>query len=220
MQVIILAILRLATTTVSETADAIPWWTMVTGIIAIPAAVLAIAVSYVMVKKTRLESRKLELEIAEKESLLGSADARSTGRSVEVSATEILLEDRRVQDLILRSILLLFILQTWNIVERLVDTFIVSMGVSFAALWPEPALFIEATFYWLLLVFKSLPSVGYYLVLTALGGPILIGILKYLDIGPSKYLMWLEAPRRSTYIIVATITLLFTIASKLSPFQI
>jgi hypothetical protein len=45
----------------------IPWYEVVTGIIAIPAALLTIYGGVIVSRKTRLESRKLELEIAAEE---------------------------------------------------------------------------------------------------------------------------------------------------------
>ena len=39
------------------------WYEQATGILAIPAAVIGCAYSYLLIKKTQLESRKLELEI-------------------------------------------------------------------------------------------------------------------------------------------------------------
>src|SRR5260221_7123073 len=56
------------------------WWEIVTGVLAIPAAILGLAYSYVLIQKTRYETPKLQaetekiaLEIREKRNRLSSA---------------------------------------------------------------------------------------------------------------------------------------------------
>jgi hypothetical protein len=46
---------------------ATPWWQLITGILAIPAALLGLVYTYRLYQKTHLEMRRLELEIIEKE---------------------------------------------------------------------------------------------------------------------------------------------------------
>ena len=46
------------------------WYNVIMGIIAIPAAILGVVISWNMVRKTRLETRKIELDIDEKEKVL------------------------------------------------------------------------------------------------------------------------------------------------------
>lgn len=55
-----------ASAAVEASAAGEAWYTVITGIIAIPAALIALVVSFNMIRKTSLESRKLELEIEEK----------------------------------------------------------------------------------------------------------------------------------------------------------
>jgi hypothetical protein len=50
-----------------DLAKPLVWWQVVTGILAIPAALLGLFYSYFLIRKTRLEARKLELDIREKE---------------------------------------------------------------------------------------------------------------------------------------------------------
>jgi len=82
----------------------IPWWQVVTGIIDIPAAVVGLIYTYRLSAKTRLESRKLQLEILEKE-----------GNHPQLEAGVIKQEDlatlrqaiaARTQDFIIRFIIL------------------------------------------------------------------------------------------------------------------
>jgi hypothetical protein len=50
--------------------DGEEWYKIATGIIAIPAALLGVLISWNMVRKTRLETRKLQLEIDDRERTL------------------------------------------------------------------------------------------------------------------------------------------------------
>jgi hypothetical protein len=52
------------------------WYKVVTGVIGIPAAVVALAIAVKVLRKTTLESRKLELEIVEKQKTLGEEFAK------------------------------------------------------------------------------------------------------------------------------------------------
>ena len=79
------------------------WYEVVVGVIAIPAALVGLAYSYVLVRKTRLESRKTEPEIREKELQLGSAPGPSEAAA---RLAEPLIQAQRVQFLILRFLLM------------------------------------------------------------------------------------------------------------------
>lgn len=52
------------------------WYKVATGIIGIPAAVVALAIAVKVLRKTTLESRKLELEIVEKQKILSQEFAK------------------------------------------------------------------------------------------------------------------------------------------------
>jgi hypothetical protein len=52
--------------TVPKPKDSPQWYDKVVGIIGIPAAAIGCAYAYLLIKKTRLESQKLELELEEK----------------------------------------------------------------------------------------------------------------------------------------------------------
>src|SRR5579864_3199307 len=49
------------------------WYEVVTGVIAIPAGLLGLVYAHAVYQKTKRESRKLDLEIAEKEVAIGAA---------------------------------------------------------------------------------------------------------------------------------------------------
>jgi hypothetical protein len=88
------------------------WYEQVTGVIAIPAAIVALAYSYLLIRKTQLESRKLELEIGIAERTEKSAVDRQLPPTGERSVHDVhrlesiaeTLANRRYFILILRSV--------------------------------------------------------------------------------------------------------------------
>jgi len=60
---LIQAVIRAA----DDPSKPLEWWQVGAGIIALPAGILGLLFSYYQIQKTRLESRKLELELQEKE---------------------------------------------------------------------------------------------------------------------------------------------------------
>ncbi len=62
------------------------WYEVIGGILAIPAAVLGLAYSYILIRKTRLESRKTELEIREKELALEALPDVERSRAKDIIA--------------------------------------------------------------------------------------------------------------------------------------
>ena len=103
------------------------WWQTATGIIGIPVAILTLTGTWFLISKTRLESKKLQLEIREKERDL--ADAREADDPIK--AAEIVVEPtfqvRASQDIILRAVLLVIILYIWKFIQ-----------VVFWPSWPGP----------------------------------------------------------------------------------
>ncbi len=90
------------------------WWDVVGGILAIPAAILGLTYSYILIRKTRLEARKTELEIVEKEKALQkiAQDQPETARQIIAP----IVEGRQTQYLILRFVLLYVVLQLWGLI--------------------------------------------------------------------------------------------------------
>jgi hypothetical protein len=97
------------------------WYEIVAGILAIPFVSISIALSYLLIKKTRIEQKKLELEsrkfaleIKEKE---GIQDAPPETTRVIENLAEPLAESHHVQLIILRFILLFLVIRGWAIIE-------------------------------------------------------------------------------------------------------
>jgi hypothetical protein len=94
-----------------------PWYKVVTGIIAIPAAVIALVISLKMIRKTSLESRKLELEIQEKQDLATkSISDTPTLRGL----IEPVGDSQRALILLVRFVVLDLAVRLWDIVPSAV----------------------------------------------------------------------------------------------------
>jgi hypothetical protein len=92
-----------------------PWYKVIAGIIAMPAAVIGLAVSYRLFRKTNLESRKLELEIGEKERQLQNISGTPAVEALRGFAQPLALS-QRLSILILRFVILELTLRIWNFV--------------------------------------------------------------------------------------------------------
>lgn len=92
-----------------------PWYQAVSGILGIPATILAMVGSWYLVKKTSLESRKLDLELKEKENALRVAEQTGSPAEVARIVAEPVLSGKRVQDVLIRFVLLYLVLQVWNV---------------------------------------------------------------------------------------------------------
>lgn len=68
----------------STGSSSIPWYQVATGVIAIPAALLTIYGGVVLSRKTRLESRKLELDIAAAE----GKQVTDSGSMLQIGSSE------------------------------------------------------------------------------------------------------------------------------------
>jgi hypothetical protein len=188
------------------TGEGLPWWTVAAGIIAVPTGLLVLVHSYVVIKKTRLETQKFELEIREKEKEL--AGARDEGDIVRINqlVAQPILQGRRVQEILLRAILLILALQAWRLVEIIFGAFTTSIGYGLSSITTRS----PSSDIMVALITSSvaqLPMVGYWLVFFALGGPLLVDVLKQLNISAPKLLTSLGRPSRMTYIVVAVLVL-------------
>lgn len=96
-----------------------PWYKVIAGIIAIPASIIGLAVSYRLFRKTNLESRKLELEIGEKEKQLQNISGASGVDALRGIAQPLALS-QRLSILLLRFVILELTLRIWNFVPSAV----------------------------------------------------------------------------------------------------
>lgn len=108
-----LVVAQEATTSIGGDA----WYKIITGIIAIPAALLGLLVTINMIKKMTLESKKLELEIREKE----EKATETISTEVAVNLIRPLGEGQRGMLLIVRFVILELALRLWNVVPSAVS---------------------------------------------------------------------------------------------------
>jgi|SRR5579859_81584 len=92
------------------------WYEQVSGIIAIPVTIVGAAYSYVLIKKTRLESRKTELEIREKLIALEKAPAMTASQVGSTLSSPLITFS--IGSLLLRYVLLELILWFSRIVSE------------------------------------------------------------------------------------------------------
>jgi hypothetical protein len=149
------------------------WWQTVNGIIGIPITILTLAVTWFLISKTRLESKKLQLEIREKERDL--ADAREADDPIK--AAEIVAEPtfqvRASQDIILRAVLLVIILYIWKFIQ------VIFSGQAGLGIFDLGILGLS---------FQDILIVLYWTILAAMGWPILLDTLKALSINVPRFL--------------------------------
>jgi hypothetical protein len=94
-------------------SDGEAWYKVVTGIIAIPAAAIGFVISLQVLRKTTLESRKLELELQQKSTTAESA--QSEQETLQTIARPV-TDSNRALLLVLRFIVLEVTLRLWDIV--------------------------------------------------------------------------------------------------------
>lgn len=95
-----------------------PWYKIIAGIIAIPAAALGVLVSWNMMRKTRLETQKLAIEIAEKQKAISSQS--SPAEKLELLALP-LSNSQLALLIIIRFVLLDITLRLWSFVPWVIS---------------------------------------------------------------------------------------------------
>jgi len=110
------------------------WYEVGAGIISIPAALIGLAYSYILIKKTRLEARKVELEIAEKEEQIRTLTGRQPPESFAFASQE----PSRIPligILLLRFALLYIVVVSWGLVEDVWQILFGGVIASAQSLW-------------------------------------------------------------------------------------
>jgi hypothetical protein len=163
-----------------------PWYEQVTGILAIPVAVLTPFIAYVVLKKSRLESRKTELEILEKERTLGLAEGNKEAPAGSVSAAMPYI----VSSLILRYILLELTLSLMNLLTEPLKyaftgigygSYLLLRNVNTNSTASEVATFMFAE------IGSIAGSVLYWAVLIILGWPLFKDVLRFFNISLQEF---------------------------------
>jgi hypothetical protein len=98
-----------------------PWWQIVSGILAIPTAIGTLIFGLATLRKTRLESRKIELELLEKEAAIANMPGVGSSGAHEIAQSLVnpLIDNNRVNYLILRFVVIFLLLQFWEVFEKI-----------------------------------------------------------------------------------------------------
>jgi hypothetical protein len=173
------------------------WYKAATGILAIPAALLGIIISWNMVRKPRLETRKLQLEIDERQ------EALAKGGTEEFKAHLIAApfsENQRAILIIIRFVLLELTLRIWNVVPEAIASIItvIGMGILLVTGFGAQGMATTVTFSLAPVVLKIMFDIVYLIILFGFGWPLFKDTAAFLNI-PIKSLLELPtiAKRRN-----------------------
>jgi hypothetical protein len=177
------------------------WYEIATGIIAIPAALIGLAYSYLLIKKTRLEARKTELEILEKERQLAQIATGTVSEAVAITVPS--GEGRIALLLLLRFVVLWLIASGWGLIEDAFDLVFTSAIISAQQLL---GLSLSGWAVIPLVAIQKLPKVAYWIVFVALAWPLFkdtnaalgIDIKDFLRVSLRKDRRSLEQPANNT----------------------
>ena len=163
----------------TQPTDPLPWWQIITGILAIPAAIIGLVYTYRLSKKTRLESRKLELEIIEKESQSQKSKSTTTKKKNALGSSQIIAA--RIQDFVIRFIIFYLTLVGWGLIASLIKPLENALIA-----WLITAYQLDVSTNWLnifwLSMINEIGTLGEWLIYILIGWPLLSDITKLFDL--------------------------------------
>jgi hypothetical protein len=163
-----------------------PWYEQVTGILGIPVALLTPVLAFVVLKKSRLESRRTELEIMEKEKELGLGAGTERPPQSVISPTIPYV----VSSIILRYILLELTLRLMTLLTTPLEYAFKGIGFGIYALLESkfrnntP---LEMTLYGVAQLGTVAASILLWTVLIILGWPLFKDVLKFFNISLREF---------------------------------
>jgi len=160
--------IAIAVLSAAEPAKAPEWWEVAGGIIAIPVALIGLVLTWVLIRKTHLESRKTELEIRAMEGALETRIESAASPAELASAVAApIIEAQRTQAVLLKTVLLAIIYVGWLFVDDVVE----ATKVGFAGLAELTGL--DVLWYVAYLTLKILVSGTYAFLMARFGLTIL-----------------------------------------------
>jgi hypothetical protein len=172
------------------------WWEVISGVLAIPATLLGLAYSYVLVRKTRYEipkvqaeTEKLQLEIREKKEQLSPAVAAEADAFIQ-KAIQPALDLRRFQLLFLRFLMLYLILAVWPLVEDALSALVVGLAIGLQKLVHVNFEISNHWYIYPVVILAKAPEIGYWIVLFLLGWPLLRDVSSLLGLSLKDVLPW------------------------------
>ncbi len=96
------------------------WWEIATGIAAVPAAIVGIVTAYYTAVKSRLEARKLELDLRSQEAALSSTTSARTASETPAANPLLspLIDRTKIDYFMLRFVLLYLMVEFWQILNQ------------------------------------------------------------------------------------------------------
>lgn len=159
------------------------WYKVAAGVLGIPAAAVGIVLSYNLTRKTALESRKIELEIEEKQSQHRDSPLPVTAIG---SVVQPLAENQLALLLLVRFVVLELTLRMWNVVPSAIS-FLTSTATSSMYMWfrNQPGFFSGPSIWVLPLgaaVLGALLDVVYWIIVFGFGWPLFKDTCRFLNI--------------------------------------
>ncbi|WP_420335555.1 hypothetical protein [Roseibium sp.] len=158
-----------------ETAKEPIWYEYIVGILGIPATILAIVYSYIVIKKDSIETRKTKLEIIEKENALSKYTELSETDRKEIITK--IVQDNVVIKILLRFVFIYIIFNFWGLVSSAIRSFL--KFNSYLIDYLAHLIGNNAAF----LIYDNISEAGRLIILLVLGIPLLRDINEYLGIG-------------------------------------
>jgi hypothetical protein len=180
---IISIVLLLDQTFTPEQSRELPWWQIVTGIIAIPASIIGLLSAYRVSEKTRYETRKLQLEILEKEGIAKPESKKNHAIPRKDLVTSPLALAASVQGFIIRFIIFYIAYEFWGlIISFILPTFwlVINLARDQGLSYTKYQVFALAGNYMALM--------GNLTILLILGFPLLRDIMSFLGLKPRDLL--------------------------------
>lgn len=166
------------------------WYEIVGGIIAIPIAFIGAVYTILLIKKTRLESKKLELEILKTESQTKQIrESLDEQQQIEVAP---IIKSIAFQFVVLKFVVLYLLLKGWGLVE---DAFQFLAGGTYLGLTKLDIVDADnnialAIFYFI----SNLPQVGYWVIFIGLGWSIFRDANNILGFELKDFFRWNKKP--------------------------
>ncbi len=194
--VLVFAIALMPSITFAAEVSRPNWLEISTGLIAIPATIIGIVYSYVLIRKTRLETKKTELEIREKETALEKLPQHMEVRQILAP----IMDNRIAQYIILRFIILYLIVNSWELVGQIKGIIIAVLYFLFFqdTLFAQDAQDLESAMpeafpWWGMAavgIALRIPDVLYWIIFIAFGWPLFKDANALMGLKLKDYFQW------------------------------
>jgi hypothetical protein len=183
----------------SFAANSKEWLDLAKSGLGVAAVIVSIPYSIRVFKKIKLDSRKTELDIRKQElELAGETGNLPTNSAAHEGIIAPSVNAQRVQDMILRFVMLYLAITGWNIVSDFVDL----VSTAPAAFGIFNVTWVDAIAYLLMLIISAIPPIGIALIALGLGGPLVYDVARHLNLTVPSWLSFIEHPGRRAYVLV------------------